>query len=154
MGYDARMMLRRALILSALMALSACKLIDQNTFAPSPEVPVKPPAPPAPAPVVVDKRIPLMTIDFTTPNPHYKDLLAYAVKQAEQRRPDVAFDVVSVVPAAGDAVAQEIAASHGSDEATQVMQAMIALGVPDTRIHLGARTQPGLAQRQVLVYVR
>jgi hypothetical protein len=145
---------RDAITLAALTLLSACKLLDQNTFAPSPEVPPKPPPQPATAPDLVDKRVPLLTIGFGTPNPDYKDLLTYAVQQAEDRRPDVAFDVISVVPIGGDTVAQALAASRGSDDAAQVMQAMLALGVPDTRIHLGARTEASATERLVRVYVR
>jgi hypothetical protein len=66
----------------------------------------------------------------------------------------VGFDVVSVVPASGDMTLQALAAKRGSDDAGQVMRAMMALGVSDTDIQLGARSQPGLSERQVLVYVR
>jgi len=149
----ARMKLRLAVAMAALTALCACKLVDQTTFAPSPEAPPKPVVAPAPS-NPVDKRVPLVTIGFGAPNPDYKDLLTYAVQQAEDRRPDVAFDVVSAVPASGDTVAQELAAGRGRDDAAQVMQSMIALGVPDTRIHLGARTESGLNERVVRVYVR
>jgi hypothetical protein len=148
------MKLRHAVVLVTLTALSACKLVDQTTFAPSPEAPVKTVQPPPPPVSPVDKRVPLLTIGFGNPNPDYKQLLAYAVHQAEERRPDVAFDVVSVVLATGDTVAQSLAASRGADDAAQVMQAMIALGVPDTRIHLGTRTELGLTERQVRVYIR
>jgi ABC-type glycerol-3-phosphate transport system substrate-binding protein len=151
------MMRRLAVILAAtltaLAALSACKLVDQTTFAPSPEAAPKPVATAVPV-SPPDKRTPLVAIGFGTPNPDYHDLLAYAVQQAEERRPDVAFDVVSAVPATGDTVAQSLAASRGGDDAAQVMQAMMALGVPDTRIHLGARTEAGLSERQVRVYIR
>jgi hypothetical protein len=150
----AGMMLRHAIILASLTALCACKLLDQTTFAPSPEAPVKKVEAPGPPPQPTDKRTPLLTIGFATPNPDYKDLLTYAVQQAQERRPDVSYDVVSVVPANGDTVAQELAASRGSSDATQVMQSMIGLGVPDTRIHLGARTEPGVSERLVRVYVR
>jgi hypothetical protein len=147
-------MKRYAVLLLALTALAGCKLLDQTTFAPSPEAPVKKVEAPAPPVSPPDKRTPLLTIGFANPNPDYKALLAYAVKQAEDRRPDVSFDVISVVLASGDTVAQSLAASRGADDAAQVMQAMIALGVPDTRIHLGARTELGLTERQVRVYIR
>jgi hypothetical protein len=144
---------RTALVLLGLAALGGCKLIDQNTFAPSPEAPA-PKASPAVAEPPADKRTPLLTVGFATPNPDYQKLLAYAVQQAQLRRPDAAYDVVSVVPQSGDTVAQALAASRGSGDATQVMQSMIALGVPDTRIHLGTRVEPGLTERQVRVYIR
>ena len=76
------------------------------------------------------------------------------MKQAEARKADVAYDVVSVIPATGDTVAQGLAASRGADNAAQVMQTMIGLGVADTRIHLGSRTELGLSESQVRVYIR
>jgi hypothetical protein len=145
---------RHAVLLLALTALAGCKLLDQTTFAPSPEAPVKKVEPPPPPVSPPDKRTPLLTIGFANPDPDYKDLLTYAVRQAQERRPDVSFDVVSVVLATGDTVAQSLAASRGADDAAQVMRAMIALGVPDTRIHLGTRTELGLTERQVRVYLR
>jgi hypothetical protein len=147
------MKLRHVVTLAALAALGACKLVDQTTFAPSPEAPVKKVE--APPPVnPVDKRVPLVTIGFGTADPDYKELLTYAIQQAQDRRPNIAFDVVSAVPASGDTVVQELAAGRGRDDAVQVMQSMIALGVADTRIHLGARTEAGLSERQVRVYIR
>jgi hypothetical protein len=148
------MKLRDAVLLVTLTALAGCKLVDQTTFAPSPEAPVRKVEAPSPPVSPPDTRTPLLTIGFATPDPDYKDLLAYAVHQAQERRPDVAFDVVSVVQASGDTVAQSLAASRGADDAAQVMQAMMALGVPDTRIHLGTRTELGLPERQVRVYIR
>jgi hypothetical protein len=143
---------RQALALAAFAALSACALWDQDTFQPLPPEPPKkveaPPQPPA------DARTPLLTIGFATPNPDYSKPLAYALQQAKERRPTVQFDVVSVVPEAGDLTAQTLAAKRGSDDAAQVMRAMIALGVPSARIHLGARPEQGLSERQVRVYVR
>jgi hypothetical protein len=50
-------------------------------------------------------------------------------------------------------VTQELAAARGGDDAAEVMQAMMALGVPDTRIHLGARTE-AVSARLVRVYIR
>ncbi|MBS0561008.1 MAG: hypothetical protein JSR21_13230 [Proteobacteria bacterium] len=147
------MKFRQAVALAALTALCACALWDQNTFQPVPPAPprapeVRPPGPP------VDTRTPLLTIGFATENPDYRDQLAFAVGQAKARRPGVQFDVVSVVPAQGDPAAQALAAKRGSDAAVQVMRAMMALGVPDTTLHLGARAEPGLAEPQVRVYIR
>jgi hypothetical protein len=150
----AGMKFQHTVILVVLTALCACKLIDQTTFAPSPEAPAKPAEAPAPPVSPVDTRTPLLTVGFATPDPDYKQLLEYAVKQAEARRPNVAFDVVSVVSATGDTMAQGLAASRGAENAATVMQTMIGLGVADTRIHLGARTEAGLSESQVRVYIR
>src|ERR1700712_5258797 len=79
----------------ALLSFTGCTLLDQRTFAPSPEAKAEP-APP-PAPVTLDKRTPLVTIDYTIPSPNYAELLHYAVQAAEARNSDVQYDVVSVL---------------------------------------------------------
>ena len=129
----------------ALLSFTGCTLIDQRTFAPSPEAKAQP-APP-PAPVVLDARTPLVTIDYTVPSPNYAELLHYAVRAAENRYADVQYDVVSVMPDASDI-------SAGQEQATGVMRAIMRDRVPATRIHLGVRADPALAASQVRVYVR
>jgi hypothetical protein len=132
-------------LVSALLIFTGCTLIDQKTFAPSPEARAQP-APPPP-PVVIDQRLPLVTIDYTVPSPEYGELLHAAVRAAEARYPDVQYDVVSVLKDTTDgADAQEHAAG--------VMRAIMRDRVPASRIHLGLRTDPALAASQVRVYVR
>jgi len=133
-------------LLLAMSLLAGCKLIDQNTFAPAPEAkPVA--AAPAVAAVPYDARRPLVTIDYAIPNPQYRELLHYAVRAAEARDRRVQYDVVAELP---DLSAVE----QGQQEAGAVMRAIMADGVPPDRIHLGLHEQPGLAARQVRVYVR
>jgi hypothetical protein len=129
----------------ALLCFTGCTLIDQRTFAPSPEAKAQP-APP-PAPVVVDSRTPLVTIDYTVPSPDYSELLHYAVRAAENRYGGVQYDVVSVLVDTSEA-------EVGQERATGVMRAIMRDRVPATRIHLGLRTDPTLAASQVRVYVR
>jgi hypothetical protein len=129
----------------ALLSFTGCTLIDQRTFAPSPEAKAQP-APP-PAPVVVDSRTPLVTIDYTVPSPDYAELLHYAVRAAENRNGSVQYDVVSVLVDTSEAEA-------GQERAAGVMRAIMRDRVPATRIHLGLRTDPTLAASQVRVYVR
>ena len=123
------------------LALSGCKLVDQTTFAPSPEAP--PTA--APAAPKSDPRVALLTIGYDTPNPNYQDVLRYAVREAETRAPGVRYDVIAMLPA-GD-----VAQAQGS--AAEVMRAIMAQGVAESRIQLGLRTQPAGLKREVRVYV-
>jgi len=128
----------------ALLSFTGCTLIDQRTFAPSPEAKAQP----APAvPVVLDARTPLVTIDYTVPSPDYGELLHAAVRAAEARDADVQYDVVSVLKDTSDAAA-------GQQRATGVMRAIMRDRVPESRIHLALRTDPALAASQVRVYVR
>jgi hypothetical protein len=136
---------RLAPVVLALLSFTGCTLIDQRTFAPSPEAKAQP-APPQ-APVVLDARTPLVTIDYTIPAPDYGQLLHAAVRAAEARDADVQYDVVSVMKDT-----TEVAV--GQERATGVMRAIMRDRVPATRIHLAMRADPGLAASQVRVYVR
>ncbi|MDR3529028.1 MAG: hypothetical protein P4L90_00525 [Rhodopila sp.] len=130
--------------LLALLSFTGCTLIDQKTFAPSPEAKAQPAPQP---PVVIDPRTPLVTIDYTVPSPDYTELLHYAVRAAESRDANVQYDVISVLKDTS-----EVATSQ--ERATGVMRAIMRDRVPATRIHLGLRTDPTLAASQVRVYVR
>jgi hypothetical protein len=123
--------------------LAGCTLIDQRTFAPSPEAEPIPLIPMAPA--KYDPRTPLVTIDFTTPSPNYKDLLRFAVRAAQARDGAVQFDVVAVTPSL------DVGAPP---QAVEVMRTIVAERVPAARVHLGLRSEPGVSAVQVRVYVR
>jgi hypothetical protein len=134
--------MRSGRVLLAGLLLVGCKLIDQTTFAPSPEAAVtKPEAPKA------DPRTPLVTIGYATPAPDYQDMLRYAVREAETRVPGVQYDVVAMLPAGADAAAAQ-------QRVAEVMRDIMAQGVPDTRIHLGLRSEAAGGPQQVRVYVR
>lgn len=136
-------MTRLVPVVLALLSFTGCALIDQKTFAPSPEAKADPLPPNQ---VVLDSRTPLVTIDYTVPSPDYAELLHYAVHAAEARDTDVQYDVVSVIKDTSELAA-------GQERATGVMRAIMRERVPSTRIHLGVRTDPALAASQVRVYV-
>ena len=132
------------LTVAVALALAGCKLIDQTTFAPSPEA--KAQATPAPQ---ADTRTPLVVIRAGTPSANYQEPLRYAVHAAQARDPNVEYDVIAMLPApAPNDMAQE------QRNATDVMRAILATGVPARSVHLGLRIQQALAQPQVRVYVR
>lgn len=133
--------------LAALVLLSGCALWDQTTFQPSPEAePPAPAGPPPPGPRV-DPRDPLVTIDFTTPDPRYADPLRYAIRAAEGRGRSVQYDVIAVV-------ASLEGAEDGQQRALGVMRAISRDRVPMSRLHLGVRVDPSVRAPRVLVYVR
>ena len=138
-------MTRLVPVVMALLSFTGCTLIDQRTFAPSPEAKAQPA--PAPAPVVLDTRTPLVTIDYTVAAPDYGELLHDAVRAAESRDAEVQYDVVAVMKDTAEA-------SEGQKRATGVMRAIMRDRVPPSRIHLALRTDPTLAASQVRVYVR
>lgn len=133
--------------LAALVLLSGCTLWDQTTFQPSPEAePPAPAGPPRPGPRV-DPRDPLVTIEFATPDPLYRDPLRYAVRAAESRGRSVQYDVIAVVASVDGAEA-------GQQRALSVMRAIMQDRVPASRVHLGLRVDPSIPAPRVLVYVR
>jgi hypothetical protein len=138
-------MTRLVPFLLAMLSFTGCTLIDQRTFAPSPEAKAQP-APAVPA-MAIDARTPLLTIDYTIPSPDYSELLHYAVRAAENRDPNVQYDVIAVMKDMSEA-------SEGRERAAGVMRAIMRDRVPASRIHLGLRSDPGLAASQVRVYVR
>ena len=131
-------------VVLALLSFTGCTLIDQKTFAPSPEAKAQT-APPRG--VVLDVRTPLVTIDYTIPSPDYAELLHYAVRAAENRDANVQYDVVSILTDTSEA-------ATGQERASGVMRAIMRDRVPATRIHLGLRADPTLTASQVRVYVR
>jgi hypothetical protein len=129
-------------VLALALALTGCKLLDQTTFAPSPEAKTAAAAVPQ-----VETRSPLVVIRAGTPPLNYQDPLRFAVRAAEARDPTVEYDVIAMLPAPND-VAQS------QRNAADVMRAIVATGVPPRRVHLGLRIQQALAVSQVRVYVR
>jgi type IV pilus biogenesis protein CpaD/CtpE len=134
--------MRRKWGVAAALLLAGCKLIDQTTFAPSPEATQA--AAQAPK---VDARTALLTINYTEPNPSYQDVLRYAVRAAETRAPGVQYDVVAMLPSGADAAAAQ-------RRSAEVMRAIMDQGVPASRIHLGLRTAPAGDPQEIRVYVR
>ncbi len=129
----------------AVLLLAGCKLIDQTTFAPSPEA--KAETAQGSALPRADHRTPLLAINFADPDPDYQGLLRYALHAAETRDPAVQYDVVALLPPNADAAAQQ---RHG----LEVMRAMVAQGVSASRIHLGLRSATAGAEPEVRLYVR
>jgi hypothetical protein len=136
--------MRLAPLVLALLAFTGCTLIDRRTFAPTPEAKAQVPAP---SPASIDPRTALVTIEYSVPSPDYVELLNAAVRAAEGRNPDVQYDVIAVMKDTADA-------TEGMERATGVMRAIQRNRVPESRIHLGVRTDPALSVAQVRVYVR
>jgi hypothetical protein len=141
--------MKRFLLLASLfLALPGCKLIDQTTFAPSPEAaPAAPQTAAAPAAPATEARRPLVVIDYGRVTPEYRDLLRLAVHAAQARDPQVQYDVVAIAPTADAAPAMQ-------DHAAEVMRTIMLDHVPEGRIHLGLRVDPSQNVNQVRVYVR
>ncbi len=133
---------RLAVALPLLLALSGCHLLDQTDF--EPKRPAPPALPPVPDP---ETRTPLVTIDYTKPNPDYATALTAAIHTVEARRPGSLYDVVAVV---GDYASAPI----GRLRAADVMTTIEAAGVIPARVQLGLKLDLGRKIPQVRVYLR
>ena len=99
-------------------------------------------------------RLPLVVIRFDQPNVEYQGALYAAVSQAIERRPSALFDVVAVTPNRGGP--SEVASSSGAAKksAEKVMRALLAMGLPATRLNLSASTSEQALANEVRVYIR
>ena len=147
----------RRFIFSALLlpVLAGCTLIDQTTFAPSPE--------PKPAPVIVpppvETRTPLIVIAASATPQEYAASLRNAVRAAQKRRRDIEYDVTGIAPAAPKAsdpppVTRVVALEEAGSHAAEIMRAIMAQGVPAARIQLAVRSDPTIQAGEIRVYVR
>ena len=133
-------------VLPLAVLLGGCTLIDQRTFNPdagTPPVVAAAPAAPAAAPAGPPA---LLTVRFDRPVA-IEGPVRQAVALARARKPDAAFDVVSVVPDAG-------AVEAGGAEAARVARLITAQGVPAARVTLQVRLDPAAVARDVRVFVR
>ena len=130
-------------VLAAGLLLAGCKLIDQTTFAPSPEEPSGQagraeggPAHPADHHRLCRRRT------RTT-----RRCCATRCGQRRRVRPVSSTTCSPCCPAGADAAA-------GQQRAAEVMRDIMAQGVPASRIHLGLRAAPAGSAQEVRVYVR
>ncbi len=155
-----------------LPVLAGCTLMDQTTFAPSPE----PKPPPVIVPPPVETRTPLIVIAASATPKDYTKSLREAVRAAEKARHDIDYDVVGVAPATAPSVtappasppsannatampaqppvASAAALDEAASHAAEVMRAIMAQGVPAARIHLAVRSDPAIKAGEIRVYVR
>lgn len=134
---------------TAVLVLSACRLIDQRTFAPAPGPPAK-----VAATLPAETRTPLLTVAPGTNLANYRGLLRATAHAAEERDSAVRFDVVAVVPATGTLAAQVTASEAARGEATHVARELIDAGVTAGRVELKTTTDPHVSRADVRVYVR
>ena len=138
-----------ALLSGVLLALlGGCALIDQRTF--NPRAGLGPEPPPMPGPGAAP---PLVSIDFAKPDAVFEEALRRAVDDAVARKPTVAFDVVTVVPATGTVEQQANAAGSIRGDAREVARIIADEGADPDGIHLLARGEPGAVGLLVQVYV-
>ncbi len=97
---------------------------------------------------------PLVVIRFDSENVDYESALFSAVSAALDRRPNAAFDVVAVAPAAGNQAQIAVNANESRRHADAVLRSLASMGLPADRVSVSSVTSPGAQVSEVHVFVR
>jgi len=97
---------------------------------------------------------PLVVIRFDRDNPDYEQALFAAVSATLDRRPNAAFDLVAVAPAAGTAAQISLNTSKARRSADKVMRSLTSMGLSPDRVSLSTMTSPTAQTNEVHLYVR
>ena len=133
-------------------AVGGCKLVDQRTFdrtADRPPVPVAPPAP-----HVAGGPDALVSFPVSAPIDEWAGVLRTAVELARSRKPDVLFQVRTLVPPSGDPDAEASALAASLPAARAAADVIVDDGVPRAQVELSAGTAPGLHAPAIRIFVR
>lgn len=141
--------MRHALAAATLTVLAGCSLVDQRTFQSTAATPGAAEIARARAPL-----LPLVTIRMDQPDPDYRAVLAEAIQAAQQRKPDVTFDIQALVPTQATPAEQDRRIAEASLDAQAIAIAIGAAGVSSDRLRLGLLGDAGSPAREVRVYVR
>lgn len=105
------------------------------------------------APVATDGRLPLVVIRFDRADVPYQQALYNAVSQALARKPNAMFDVVAI--AAGGTQAQTASnQNQARRNADRVLRSLADMGLPASRVNVGASSNAQTAANEVHVFAR
>jgi hypothetical protein len=102
----------------------------------------------------VGQRQPLVIIRFYRPDEDYQQALFTAVSRALERRPNSAFDLVSVAPGTGNPAQVALATNASRRNAEGVLRSLTNMGLPADRVSLSATSSPSANVAEVHVYIR
>lgn len=97
---------------------------------------------------------PLVVIRFDRDNPDYEQALFAAVSATLDRRPNAAFDLVAVAPAAGTPAQVSLNSNNARRSADKVMRSLTSMGLSPDRVSLSTMTSQTAQTNEVHLYVR
>jgi type IV pilus biogenesis protein CpaD/CtpE len=97
---------------------------------------------------------PYVVIRFPDSSTDYQDELANAVRRAVERKPNVAFDLVAVTPRSGSAGDLEENTRKAKQQAAEVLQSLLSLGIGADRIAVAAWTGQPTKVNEIRLYIR
>jgi hypothetical protein len=139
-----------ATLTAALFALASCHLVDQRDFNANAG---KKPVPQAAPVVAIAGPKPLVTIDYTMPDPDYSAELSVAVKRALAVKSNVLFSVTVLAPLAATPEAQAAALQDAAATGREIAEAIVANGADEGQVELTVRGDAGVTVREVRVFV-
>ena len=145
-----RRLLAAVLAVPLLGGLAACHLVDQRDFNKNAQ---RKPVPPPGKAMKFTGPAPLITIDYTTPEPNYAAELTVAVKHALALKPNVLFTVQAMVPLAATPDEQAAALQTAAAAGREIGDAIVANGADQGQIELTVRGDPSLHVQEVRVFV-
>lgn len=99
-------------------------------------------------------RNPLVVIRFDRPDVPYKQALYTAVSKTLEARPNALFDLVAVAPGSGTSSQIALEQSKLKKHTNDVLKALVDMGLPASRVSLGASQNPSTSSSEVHLYVR
>lgn len=112
------------------------------------------PGPIAGKPMDTSGRRPLVVIRFDRDKVPYQQALYNAVGRVLERRPDSAFDLVAVAPAAGGPARVALNSNKARRHAEGVLRSLTEMGLPPARIAVSAKTSSSASSNEVHLYLR
>ena len=103
--------------------------------------------------VPANKR-PLVVIRFDRPKVNYQQALYTTVSQVLDRRPDAMFELVAISPERVAIGQQSLGKTQSRRHAEQVLQSLTEMGLPPSRVSLGASTSATAYANEVHLYLR
>lgn len=97
---------------------------------------------------------PLVVIRFDRSDVEFEQPLYSALTRALESRPDARFDVVSVVPAGGNASDMRRSQTQSRHNAEAVMASIADMGLPASRLSISSTTSGDVSSNEVRVYMR
>ncbi|SCA55690.1 conserved exported hypothetical protein [Candidatus Terasakiella magnetica] len=99
-------------------------------------------------------RRPLVVIRFDRNKVNYQQALYTTVSQVLDRRPDAMFELVAVSPERVSTGQQSLGKTQARRQAEQVLQSLTEMGLPPSRVGLGASTSRTATSNEVHLYLR
>ncbi len=136
-------------LVAAVLALSACRLVDQRTFE-------RAPTGPSAAALAQPERPkkPILTITFSNPDDDWRPSVHAAVRAAMAHQPDVHFQVMTPVPTSASRDIQDGFVKVGRTDGPMVALEVQAAGAAPDHVTVGLLGDAGSPTREVLIFVQ